>query len=136
MPRPKRLTLEEITRAIGDAGIDGESERQEIARKLYEAMAGNRGPAVAWCQALIRAVPGTYSGRAYGTSGGRATMDNPKESGEIEFSADLLASLISPKAAETPPDIHRPREAALSLVITKNRYGPAGEVRLVFDLVA
>lgn len=63
-------------------------------------------------------------------------MDNPKESGEIEYSADLLASLISPEGADTAPDIRRSREAALSLVITKNRYGPGGEVPLVYDLVA
>jgi hypothetical protein len=43
MPRPKRLTLEEITRAIEEAGIEDESEREEIARKLYESLAGNRG---------------------------------------------------------------------------------------------
>ena len=40
MPRPKRYTLEEITRA---AGIENESERLEFARKLSENQAGNRG---------------------------------------------------------------------------------------------
>ncbi|HYU33301.1 MAG TPA: hypothetical protein VEW48_14170 [Thermoanaerobaculia bacterium] len=41
MPRPK-LTLEEITRAAGEAGIDDESVRQEFARKVYENLAANR----------------------------------------------------------------------------------------------
>lgn len=40
MPRPKRYTLEEITRA---AGIEDESERREFARKVQEKLAGNRG---------------------------------------------------------------------------------------------
>ena len=40
MPRPKRYTLEEITRA---AGIEDESERQKIARKLGENLDANRG---------------------------------------------------------------------------------------------
>jgi hypothetical protein len=43
MPRKRYTTLEEITRAIEEAGIEDESEREEIARKLYENLAGNRG---------------------------------------------------------------------------------------------
>lgn len=40
MARPKRYTLEEVTRA---AGIENESDRLEFARKLSENRAGNRG---------------------------------------------------------------------------------------------
>lgn len=43
MPRAKRFTEEEITRAIRAAGIEDESTRQEIARKLSENREGNRG---------------------------------------------------------------------------------------------
>lgn len=42
MPR-STPSLEEITRAAGEAGIANESEREEIARKLHEIMSGNRG---------------------------------------------------------------------------------------------
>lgn len=44
MPQAKRYnTLEEIKHAIEEAGIADESAREEIARKLYEKLAGNRG---------------------------------------------------------------------------------------------
>lgn len=40
---PKRYTQEEISRALKEAGIADENERQEIDRKLSEKLAGNRG---------------------------------------------------------------------------------------------
>lgn len=41
MPRPKRFTLEEITRAAGKAGIVAEIQHQEFTRKLSENLPGN-----------------------------------------------------------------------------------------------
>jgi len=43
MPRLKRYTQEEITRALKEAGIADESEHEEIVRKLSENRAGNQG---------------------------------------------------------------------------------------------
>jgi hypothetical protein len=43
MPRSKRYTQEEITRALKEAGIADESELEEIVRKLSENRAGNQG---------------------------------------------------------------------------------------------
>ncbi len=63
---------------------------------------------------------GRYSG------GGSAALDSLKESGDLEYSADVAAFLTAPQ-----DDAQTATEARL-LTVAKNRHGPVGEVRLVF----
>lgn len=63
----------------------------------------------------------------YGKGGGSATLDSLKESGDLEYSADVVMFLrMSDKRSAAPP------ARAVDLVLAKNRFGDTGMVPLVF----
>jgi len=63
----------------------------------------------------------------YGKGGGSANLDSLKESGDLEYSADVVMFLrLSEKRPSTPP------ARAVDLVLAKNRFGDTGSVPLIF----
>jgi replicative DNA helicase len=67
------------------------------------------------------------AGGAYGRGGGEAALDSFKESGDLEYSADVAMFLTEARERSvTPPAV------ALDLTIRKHRNGPTGTVELVF----
>ena len=67
------------------------------------------------------------SGGNYGNGGGSASLDSLKESGDLEYSADVVMFL---KAASERRAVSPAR--AVDLVLAKNRFGDVGMVPLVF----
>lgn len=66
---------------------------------------------------------------SYGGGGGRAALDSLKESGDLEYAARVAMFLTS----EDPEEAASPKAArSLTLAIRKNRFGPTGDVKLVF----
>jgi replicative DNA helicase len=66
-------------------------------------------------------------GGQYGNGGGSANLASLKESGELEYGADVVMVLVpSSKRQCTPP------ARAVDLHVVKNRYGDLGMVPLVF----
>ncbi len=64
---------------------------------------------------------------AYGKGGGEASLDSFKESGDLEYSADVAMFLTEARERKAqPPAI------ALDLTVRKNRNGPTGTIELVF----
>ncbi len=69
------------------------------------------------------------TGGNYGNGGGRAALDSLKESGDLEYSGDVVLFLTEAKDDDrtaTPPAL------ALDLHLKKQRNGPTGKVPLVF----
>lgn len=66
------------------------------------------------------------AGGAYGRGGGEASLDSLKESGDLEYAADVALFLTPPKERKVQPPA-----VALDLTIAKNREGPTGMVELV-----
>jgi replicative DNA helicase len=66
------------------------------------------------------------AGGAYGAGRGQASLDSFKESGDLEYAADVAAFLTSSERQAAAP------AEALELVIKKNRHGPTGSVSLLF----
>lgn len=67
------------------------------------------------------------SGGNYGRGGGQAALDSLKESGDLEYSADVAMFLTPSQDRQAPPPA-----VALDLTISKHRHGPTGQVPLVF----
>jgi replicative DNA helicase len=63
----------------------------------------------------------------YGEGSGKASLESLKESGDLEYLADVAMFLVNSKSVQPTPPL-RP----LELVIRKNRYGDIGTVRLSF----
>ena len=68
------------------------------------------------------------AGGAYGRGGGEAVLDSFKESGDLEYSADVALFLTEAKERRAMPPA-----LALDLTIRKHRDGPTGTVELVFQ---
>jgi replicative DNA helicase len=68
------------------------------------------------------------AGGAYGQGGGEASLDSFKESGDLEYSADVALFLTEARERSAAPPA-----VALDLTIRKHRNGPTGLVELVFD---
>lgn len=63
----------------------------------------------------------------YGVGGGSASLDSLKESGDLEYSADVVLFLrLSEKRQASPP------ARAVDLVLAKNRFGDTGVLPLIF----
>jgi replicative DNA helicase len=63
----------------------------------------------------------------YGKGGGSANLDSLKESGDLEYSADVVMFLrLSDKRPSNPP------AKAVDLVLAKNRFGDTGSVSMIF----
>ena len=69
------------------------------------------------------------AGGNYGRGGGRASLDSLKESGDLEYSADV-ALFLTPEEDDQAEQGQPVR--ALELAIKKNRHGPTGSVPLTF----
>jgi replicative DNA helicase len=69
------------------------------------------------------------AGGSYGRGSGRAALDSLKESGDLEYSADVALFLIPDQDSQS--DEGQPVRA-LELAIKKNRHGPTGSVALTF----
>jgi replicative DNA helicase len=67
------------------------------------------------------------AGGAYGKGGGEAALDSFKESGDLEYSADVAMFLTEARERKAPPPA-----SALDLTVRKHRHGPTGTVELVF----
>ncbi len=67
---------------------------------------------------------------AYATDAARPTAASAKESGSIEFDADVVLALADEKdeGAGLAPGLK-----GIKLDVLKNRYGPTGSLALVFD---
>jgi replicative DNA helicase len=64
---------------------------------------------------------------AYGKGNGAAALDSLKESGDLEYSADVVLFLTHDKEQlMTPP------ARAIKLTVAKNRNGDTGDINLVF----
>ncbi len=66
-------------------------------------------------------------GGAYGRGGGEAALDSLKESGDLEYAADVALFLTAAKERTAQPPLR-----AVELTIGKNRHGPVGTVPLVY----
>ncbi|MEM9594427.1 MAG: DnaB-like helicase C-terminal domain-containing protein [Acidobacteriota bacterium] len=64
---------------------------------------------------------------AYGSGGGKATLDSLKESGDLEYAADAALFLTENRERQVPAPAK-----LVTLTVSKNRHGPTGEVPLVF----
>lgn len=74
----------------------------------------------------VLALASQHRGAGYG-SGGSASLDTLKESGDLEYSADAVAFLTEPEdRMETEP------ARALDLTVSKNRHGETGKLNLIF----
>jgi replicative DNA helicase len=74
----------------------------------------------------VLALASQHRGAGYG-SGGSASLDTLKESGDLEYSADAVAFLTEAEdRMETAP------ARALDLTVSKNRHGETGKLDLVF----
>jgi replicative DNA helicase len=63
----------------------------------------------------------------YGRGKGSAALDSLKESGDIEYAADVVLFLTqAPEGKATPPAV------ALELTVAKHRHGETGKVGLIF----
>lgn len=67
------------------------------------------------------------SGGNYGSGGGSANLDSLKESGDLEYSADVVMFLKPASERKALPPAR-----AVDLVLAKNRFGDVGMVPLVF----
>jgi replicative DNA helicase len=67
------------------------------------------------------------AGGAYGRGGGDASLDSFKESGDLEYGADVAMFLIENRERGVQPPA-----MGLDLSVRKNRNGPTGKVELVF----
>jgi replicative DNA helicase len=67
------------------------------------------------------------AGGSYGRGGGEAALDSFKESGDLEYSADVALFLTEAKQRTAAPPA-----VAVDLTIRKHRNGPTGTVELVF----
>jgi replicative DNA helicase len=67
------------------------------------------------------------AGGGYGRGGGETALDSFKESGDLEYSADVALFLTEPKERTAEPPA-----VALDLTVRKHRNGPTGMVALVF----
>jgi replicative DNA helicase len=68
------------------------------------------------------------AGGAYGRGGGEAALDSFKESGDLEYSADVAMFLTEARERSAAPPA-----VALDLTVRKHRNGPTGTVELVFQ---
>jgi len=64
----------------------------------------------------------------YGNGGGQVRLDSLKESGDLEYAADAALFLTADPERRPPPPAQ-----ALDLTLKKNRHGPTGRVRLIFE---
>ena len=62
----------------------------------------------------------------YGTGKGSAALDSLKESGDLEYAADVVVFLTGAGRLATPP------ARAVELTVAKNRHGDTGKVGLIF----
>jgi replicative DNA helicase len=67
------------------------------------------------------------SGGNYGAGGGTANLDSLKESGDLEYSADVVIFL-----RQSAERMANPPARAVDLVLAKNRFGDVGSVPLIF----
>jgi replicative DNA helicase len=63
----------------------------------------------------------------YGTGKGSAALDSLKESGDLEYAADVVLFLT-----EAQERFATPRARAVELTVAKNRHGETGKVGLIF----
>jgi replicative DNA helicase len=63
----------------------------------------------------------------YGDGAGRASLDSLKESGDLEYLADVAMFLVASKARQAVPPTR-----AVDLCVRKNRYGDVGTIGLFF----
>lgn len=59
--------------------------------------------------------------------GGSGQLDSLKESGDLEYGADTVSLLYTPSDAQATPPARD-----IELRVAKNRFGPLGQVRLIF----
>lgn len=72
------------------------------------------------------------AGGGYGRGGGRAALDSLKESGDLEYAADVALFLTPEESDEPAPSSPQPVRA-LELAVKKNRHGPTGSVAVTFQ---
>jgi replicative DNA helicase len=63
----------------------------------------------------------------YGDGGGRSSLDSFKESGDLEYTADVALFLVGSRSPTAVPPAH-----AVELNVRKNRDGDTGTIHLIF----
>nr|MDP9122256.1 DnaB helicase C-terminal domain-containing protein [Acidobacteriota bacterium] len=97
------------------------------ARARVEALAGELIALSRELESPVLALSSqSRAGGSYGRSGGSDALDSLKESGDLEYSADVALFLES-RDRKAPPS-----GTALELSVRKQRSGPTGSVGLVF----
>lgn len=100
----------------------------EALRHNVSAMAGELRDLANRLQSPVLALSSqSRAGGNYGAGGGTANLDSLKESGDLEYSADVVMFLKqSTERPATAP------ARAIDLVLAKNRFGDVGTVPLIF----
>ena len=70
---------------------------------------------------------GVISSHGYGNGKGSAALDSLKESGGLEYAADVVVFLT-----EAQDQMATPPARAVELTVAKNRHGETGRVGLIF----
>ena len=105
--------------------------RSDLAQQLaafQAALPGSRGAAYL-CQRGIPLALASQNRSAgnYGNGKGTAALDSLKESGDLEYAADVVLFLTdAPERGATPP------ARAVELTVAKNRHGETGKLGLIF----
>jgi replicative DNA helicase len=87
---------------------------------LRELALGLRSPVLALASQ-------NHSAGNYGTGKGSAALDSLKESGDLEYAADVVVFLT-----EAQERLATPPARAVELTVAKNRHGDTGKVGVIF----
>lgn len=114
------LIFDYLQRAAHGAGYEQLRHNVSAMTGQLREWAMNRKAAVLAISSLNR------SAADYGR-GGAVSLENLKESGDLEYGADTVMLLYPPSDSSAAPPARD-----LELRIAKNRFGPVGQLRLVF----
>jgi len=103
-----------------DKGLDVRGRVDVLAGELTELSKRLNSPVLALS---------SLSRMGYGSGKPKPDLDSLKESGDLEYSADVALFLAEDAAEQAKTD---PPARALTLYIKKNRHGPTGTVNLIF----
>jgi replicative DNA helicase len=107
-------------------GLASVRERVEVLGSSLRELSTRLGSPVLALASQNRA-QGSYGGTDNEKGRGNAALDSLKESGDLEYMADVVLFLTeSGKRSVTPP------ARAIDLTIAKNRHGDTGMVQLIF----
>ena len=106
--------------ASSNRGLDTRGRVEALGSELRELAIESNCPIVA-----ISSQNREQGG--YGEGNGRASLDSLKESGDLEYLADVAMFLVGTSTRQSTPPTR-----ALELIVQKNRIGETGTVHLIF----